>query len=363
MEYYLQAPNASNEYYLQALLDKNVYISCINISKCIGHPQIFNTMFNYIDKNDIIYYTTILDRTIETNNIDIFIQIFDYIKQNNLAFYNSPELINQFNNKLMLKSIENRNIQIIDLLIQNNTQWKTINNIPSIYAVYKMSYYNMLVFNYFYSLYEKLSKDELNQIPSINTFQIKLPDFANNDIIIDNLNFIQILEKIFKLPIEFDSMHSLITTNILNALNVHNIWRNVINSNNYTILNIYYILKNNKINTNPLTQLNETFSNQKELFISYIDKYAYTTKNKNHEVLNISMKEYIKKVIYVLDHFNWKLPEQLSKIFDEVLTINESKEDFPIYKNKYIGELEELLNGPVKKLKAIKPKKQKNIIV
>jgi hypothetical protein len=127
----------------------------------------------------------------------------------------------------------------------------------------------MLVFNYFYSLYEKLSKDELNQIPSINTFQIKLPDFANNDIIIDNLNFIQILEKIFKLPIEFDSMHSLITTNILNALNVHNIWRNVVNSNNYTILNIYYILKNNKINTNPLTQLNETFSIQKELLMAF----------------------------------------------------------------------------------------------
>ncbi len=326
-------------------------------------------MFNLIDKSDYSIHTEILIQAIHNNNMKIFIQIFEFINQNNFDFARSYN----FNYKLMHKAIINDNINVINYLVQNNVEWKIIENSPSIYSVLSITNYNLHVFNYFYSLYENLSKEELEQLPNIKNVKIDLPKFYNTNtntnthsITNNNLNYtiIEVLEKLVKLPIEYDSMDYIIDEHILNVWNSYKYWnkysKQSVKSDNSNILTIYWLLKNNKINTNPYAQL--TIINDEKNMIT--DKAKYYSPSYNNiyiDFINL-IKSYILKIIYVLDHFNWKIPDNLVSTFNE-LFISEDTESFKMNQTKFINELEDLLNKPTKNVKKGKNKKNKDIDV
>ncbi len=372
LDYFLKAPNASNEYYLQSLLDKKIYISSYNIRDCIEHPHIFNTMFNLIDKSDYLIHTEILIQAIQNNNMKIFIQIFEFINQNNLEFARSTI----FTSKLMYDAIINNNINVINYLVQNNVEWKIIQNSPSIYSVLSLTNYNIHIFNYFYSLYEKLSEKDINQIPGIDNITIELPKFYNLDTIRNtnansatnnNINYtlIEVFEKLYKLPIKYNSTNNIINNYILNVWNSYKYWnkysKQSVKSDNSNILTIYWLLKNNNITIdNPYTQL--TIINQeKNNIIDKAKNYSPSYNKLYIDFINL-IKSYILKIIYVFDHFNWKIPDNLVTTFNE-LFINENPETFKSNQTKFINELEDLLKNPTKNVKKGKKQKDKNIIV
>jgi len=83
LEYYSLAPNASNEYYLQMLLDKDVEVESQVVSKVMDIPNIFQQLLNRIP-NDFYNLSPILYESVNVNNMEVFNMLYQKILGLNL---------------------------------------------------------------------------------------------------------------------------------------------------------------------------------------------------------------------------------------------------------------------------------------
>ena len=67
LEYYLSAPNQSNKYYLDTLIERNVLIDSYSLGKCMENHILFDILFNLIDKNQTNITNLIITSISKTN--------------------------------------------------------------------------------------------------------------------------------------------------------------------------------------------------------------------------------------------------------------------------------------------------------
>ena len=338
LEYYTLAPNPSNKYYLDKLIDKNIYIDTISVSKCINEPVLFELMFHQLIKTgDALRY--LIEHAIIINNMYYMNKIYEYLFEENPLYYDTIEKKQFFNNEILKMAILLNNINAIEYLVNigHNILTVTIQNntIPSLYYAYTQTigYY---AFNIIFSHMKDLDIETLNNIPQINKLSLTQKENHYN---FDNMR------KILSLPIEWTDIHDVIANNFTicyrygNRLYIEKQRLNKIKDYQYLM---FLILKTNKINGNPYHKIG-TYNYDMERIVT------------NVATSNI-IKEAIGKNKYILNYFNIIEPEKMSQHFKLLFTDNICHET---EKKKYIEELEYWYVNGVTEKKITTKKSQK----
>lgn len=361
LEYFSIAPNPSNEYYLNRLLEKNITIGS-NIKKAINNPELFNKMlFKFLqeegtNKNSII---SLIYSAIDKNNFNIAVKLLEHLDNVILVNSSQTEKINTYN-FILNDAIIKQNIQLVDFIITNKnisiSQIQSdINNCPPLYSSFYKK--NNLMFNYFYQLYQKLSPLELNLINGIESFNFNT---SYNDILKTNFaEAKEYLDKIFSLPIEFYEFEKIILKLFGTILNSHMTYhiRYYNKKLNIAIDEIckimHYFYKSGKIKSNPFVH----FVLSVKQFNSDLDGLTKTFSTKPELIEPI--KVFCRKTLYISKHHNWEPTETVKGFFDKSFTAKQL-EDFETDKTNYINQLEAVTNVQIKVKKPRVTKKKQN---
>lgn len=351
LEYYIEAPNEDNLYYVNKLLEKNVFVSTYDVMRCINNDYMFNMLFNKIDKNKT-NITNIISNTITNNNLALLIKMYEYIESNNMDYY-TPDNKIVFNNMIFKIAVDSLNhesqnkqpikLQLVEYIMTKNVEWTNITNVPILY--YSDIYNKPVAFNYFLQLFQNMSAEEINNIPNIKDFTKYLSNKYYTNI---NLNSIK---SILALPIDFNDMSS----------NISILFKQIYQDTHYTYSSeldkkyniysiIFYIYSKGLVKINPyLYMVNETTSMKQ--YIEYIKK----------SINNNIYKTYcmcIRMFIYINSKFGFEMPDNIKTIYDFILVdINIENE-----KTDLFAKLDSIIN-PVPVVKKSKKKATKNITV
>lgn len=335
VEYFLLAPNASNGYYLQRLLEKGVQVEPHIVSKVMNNPDIFQQLFSKIP-NDFNNLEPILYESVLTNNMSVFNLLYQKILDLNLE----QSTNNTMHLKLFDNAIKSSNISVIDT-IKHHLNWKQYkiqfynNEYPILYHMIICN--NKILFEYFYNLYEKISEEELQQISNIKNVNIIFELFRCmlNDKFLDFLK--ESLEKIYKLPIKFNDA-SRCVSKMIEFMVLHNYY----NDRMYKIM--YWVLSNNKVQTNPWDLI--IFEKLDKCFKNSITRFNTTSKNL------ISYKNMFKKILYLMEYFNYNPIKQIKDKFEDYYG-KDDVENWEINKKAFIEQMACTLNV-IKKTKRTK---------
>jgi hypothetical protein len=363
IDYYLVAPNPSNEYYLNRLLDKNVQIGT-SIYKCINHPDIFNRMlFKLVvqpefTKNIIL---GIIQVAIENANFNIFLQMMENL-DNKMVDSTQTEKMEIYKN-IITYGIKAQNIQIVDYIINNkNISVKNIiiQNQPILYYCFDLR--NNLMFNYFHMLYLKLSEQELNEIPGIKYFSLTTKYR-------EKINFESIKEyfdKIMQLNIQWDSYEKIIKQlfgKIFNSQTSYSIrYLNVqFTSDVQQIFKLmFYCYKTGQIKSNPFVHFVLDCGNNYNGYSNIFDSIVKL----NNTNISEQLKSFLRGVIYMGKHFNWEAPDTVKNLFNKAFT-KEQLDTMMVDKDNFVKSIEQSFEVQVKakKSRTIKKKQPEEIDV
>ena len=177
IKYFVKAPNPSNRYYLERLLEKNYDLS-YGLDLAVQNNELFTILFNRADKNKV-HYTGIASLSLSHSKLDIFEGLVNYLITNNM----NQHIQSIFNDSI----IRQDNIEGLNLLLKQNFDWKSQTCI--LYEAAKCNSTN--IFNYFFNLYKNLSKEEINNIQNIKNIEL-----------LYNRYILTYIDKILSLPIE-----------------------------------------------------------------------------------------------------------------------------------------------------------------
>jgi hypothetical protein len=327
LHYYLLAPNSSNLYYINNLINANVNFNVSSLVKCSSNNDIFTILFNRLDKSKNNVKHLIKDLIIYKDNINTIINIYDWLEHNQSEFYNSYETRKEFNNDIFNNLSYVNNYSFVNFIIEKEIDWKYIDNKPSLYNYYIKEHWN--IFELFLTKYKNLSNEELNNIPNIKILETLFSrfEYGNNSslkLYYDNL------KKIFELPIEFNDiakniryLYELLIDNYITINNSSNVFKKF-----DIILNIiYFLAKSKHIKSNPLL----TFpNNYKQIFDNIIKRFNTDVVIKN------TYCSYIRKLKIIAKHFGWEPNTNIKTIFNSA----KLPKDFSINKELFIEELE-----------------------
>ena len=323
--YYMDAPNVSNKYYLDRLLEKNVHITESLLIKCSTNYDIFNRLLN----NSIHTKDSILYCIKNAHNIDIINKIYDWLNKIKPNYYNNTINIFDFNNLVFKMIINTGQICMLYFLKYTikNVDWTVIDNEPSLYYMFKRLGNNYcsdslycnyeLTFNWLYQEYLKLSVDELNDI-----IGIKLLDFM----FFSPHDRYDLIKQILHLPIDFNDAINNISQLIVKSI----IEFKILKIENY-LQKIYLCLKFKLIKINPFNKLldNQYFINELTDTLSYFNKVTI----KNSQLIN-----YLKQLKYLFKYFDFPIIQPFENIFnlenDESFVINQ-KNCIESFESKY----------------------------
>ena len=358
IEYYVNGNNTSNKYYLNTLLNKNVYVDIFSIVKSLDNFELFIILFNRLEKNQN-NIMKIIHNVINKNILIIFELIYKYLNSNleEVTWYSENKNIidnNIFKHSIIV-SLNNLTVlyNIIDIIpwyyILHHNYTNTLINYPSLYFAIQVN--NLHVFNYLYKLYNNLNSIELNSIDNIKNLNILF--LSTSDTFLKDTNDITYyLYNILLLPIDFYTMNYILVyfyKKIFHHIlyNVHGTWNlpNFYNFINKIYDLIYIILKyyNGSNLINPLESLTHFNDAIKSDFINTITKI----KNINNEILkNEKLNIYymiIFRYIHIISHFNYKYDNGLlnSNNYHPYYIFIDSNDKYINENDKYIIELEE----------------------
>lgn len=358
IEYYISAPNNSNAYYLEKLLEKNVAIDVYATCKCIGQPVLFEKLFSRMEKTST-NIKSLIYHTLRVSNYQLFVKLFEFIQNNNLGFYNTPNNKLLYNLSILKNAIEHNNIQAIEYLEScginiyfvssddfNNTPY------PSIY--YSIYTHNQISFNYFYSKMEKMTLAQLNAIPKIKNIEklFNSQEFYKTT----KKEFIELVDKLFKLPIEWEDIHIAIA-NLYHRIYRDNMyfydkkksWEQIVYEQNL----IYMLLKTNKVKINPYDQIKSFKSNLNQTI-------QYNNNRLNPMVLE-NFKMAMRKCKYLLNSFGFNEPTELADHFKLIFPNDIST--YENEKNQYLNDIKKInTNGAEEKTKAKTTRKKKQVV-
>ncbi len=314
LEYYSTAPNPSNEYYVNRLLEKNVPIDSYTLISTMDHPQIFNLMFNRVEKTESTMQS-IIQQSISKNNIMVMESMFNILEESNFAFYNDDAKKASFNNKIFTNTVNySTNINAFNFLINRGCNWKILyQNTNLLYHL--MNSNNVHLFNALYPLYESLGPEELNNIIGIKNLTIDPRTYSY-----DVSNLAEFVEKILKLPIQFNDMGS----------EVLKIFRKIIDDNYYwgthakkmkrsadLILVVNKLYKAGIVKSNPFQS---QISGNCNISPSEIDTYHTRLTKRYNEPRLSEMKQTIRQFLYVCAQYGHGITGALKTKFDLFFT-------------------------------------------
>lgn len=332
IEYYMNAPNERNEYYIKRLLEKNVKITSGLFYRCGTNRYLFELLFDKFEKTEADI-TTIMNVVTSAGDLYLIKYIFNYMETNNVPFFYTPQTKARFSSKtleylisycLIRKTDIEDGIKIIEYMIQYGADWKKINNEPSLYNVFP----NKALFNYYLDKYKLLTKEEFNSIPNINNITFDLLYSVKGDY----------CYRIFELPfIKIDS--TVIVTEYFEHF-VKNFYGRV--SKQITNEFLYYVLKKYPIQefpyeivTSKLNTINARLTNQNTYYYQY-----NATANR--------------ELIYICEHFGFNIRQNTWKgIFPE-------NQDYTTAKTALLASLEKNYITVTTPKKTIKKKVVKN---
>ncbi len=131
IEYYVNAPNPANFYWLNRLIQKNVYFHPSKLLMLIDHAEIFNLVLSK-NNTDSLYLKNILyditsKSSINTKLLDIFKKLFDSLEQHNNAD-KKTELNDMYINHIINGIVQNKNVELIDFMTKKGYNIKFIKN-------------------------------------------------------------------------------------------------------------------------------------------------------------------------------------------------------------------------------------------
>jgi len=344
LEYYSTAPNQSNKYYLDKLIERNVSIDSYSLGKCMSDTVLFDSMFNRVDKKSSTI-TNLVGTAVSTTNVHVMNKLYDWLYSNNPAYYSTPETKNTFNDNILRIAIGANNIIAIEHLEKlghNILNIKYLNNlIPSLYYAF-LSNTDSIAFNFIFSRMEKLSVEELNQIPSIK----KLAILTNNNSYYygsrEHKNIIEYYKSILSLSIYWDDLTDCIVSYYLSIYfdlgsyywNSRKYKEKIYEKQNI----IYMLLKTNKVKSNPFDKI---FQSKNELNSS-INSGIKRLGNNQAALIN-EIKLIARKCKYLLNGSGFKEPAGLSDHFK--LIFNDGDSTYETEYANYIAELEGWYKG------------------
>ena len=340
LEYYLDAPNQGNRYFVDKLLDANVFIDITSLISSIDHDDIFSLMFDKVEKTEGVMMA-IIQTSIGKNNNRIMKSMFDILdKSNDFSFYNDPTKKAIFNNKVFINTFNNStNVDAFNFLINRGCNWK-IHYSNSALLYYLMNSNNTYLFNVIYSLYAGLDSEELNQIPYIKSLVI---DPRSND----STYFIEFIDKIGKLPIEFNDCASEVIKILKRIITDQYYWETHNKKMKHfdqliLILNKMYKFK--MIKSNPfytVSTINIGPSEIENFYLRIIKRYDIFKLN--------DIKQTIRQFLYVCSYYGHDLKGLLIEKFNGFF-MPEQLNSFDVDKKAFV----ELINQDITKVKVTK---------
>jgi hypothetical protein len=362
LEYYSSAPNPSNKYYLDKLIERNVTIDCWSLVKCMNDQLLFDNMFNRLDKsyNNI---HNLISSAVQRNNVTVMSKLYDYLYLNNPTYYSTPENRCAFNEIILKTAIQSNNIIAIEHLenLEHNIMNLNQNNfqkMPSLYYAY-VSNTDSNAFNFIFSRMEKMDENTLNLIQNIKKLSNIICSQQYYYGINCTKNSIECFKKILLLPIDWEDLADVIS-NIHNAIyrsigSYYYDSKKILNQLDEKINFIYMVLKTNKIKSNPYNKIYLTKTEMIANITATINRL-----NGNQELI-ADFKSKIRKIKYVLNNFGFKDPDSLADHFKLVFKENEST-TYETEKLNFIKEMEEWYTGAdEKKSKAKVSRKKKTV--
>ena len=330
IEYYVSAPNSSNEYYVNRLLEKNIKIDTYTIILTIDYPQIFNLMFNNIDKTENAL-TTIINKCVINNNNTLMETMFKILDESNYDFYNNENKKTRFDKNIFITCIKDtNNIYAFNFLINRGCDWKApIDSTPLLY--YLMNRNNTHLFNTVYFLYESLNPEILN-----NILYIKNLVFEKYKIY--NANLIEYIDKIFKLPIQFNDCAGIIFdcfNSLIKYQHVQYGKDNLYYEIQFKLFNIMF--KQGVIKSNPF------YSSNNDLLINQSDINKYHNKVCRNSYLLI-------KILYICSYYGYNITGPLKDKINLLFT-PEQITTFDIDKKTFVESFKLLKNTQKTKVK------------
>jgi hypothetical protein len=357
VEYYTNAPNSSNKYYLYKLLEYDINTDEYIVSSCINNSELFDILFSKLEKTKH-NMLTILFATIKDNQYNLLCQLYDYLNINNLSFYDTIEKKQIFNNDILREAINKKNIKIITFLksINHDIMTMTISNgiyIPSIF--YVLNYNNgkdKIIFNFYYDIMKNMNLEELNNISHINIFYKIFERNYYNITYIKDYTF-KSINQILSLPINWVDLANIITkcyTEILDD-------RCIITRIEKLQIYIYMMLNTKKVNTNPFSKISTRDNHLKICIMRVLAKGGEITKK---------ITKLFRFNIYILNHFGFDYYdtscEHIKLLFnnlDNTIKENEKIECIKYFEEIYI----KIVGKTISKLKKTKSSNMTEIIV
>lgn len=352
LDYYMQAPNPSNEYYINTLMEKNVKVDSYTLNKLINFPHLFNIVFDRVEKNENLF-SSIITHAIANNNLQMMHQMFSILEDNNYIFYNQ-DTKQLFNTRLLLYVIEyTNNIDALNLLVNKGVNWKYINKVgtstPTLYLAKNTN--NNHMFNAIYALYEKLSPEEINQIPNIKNYQFKAS--GNFPYVVEYTN------KIFKLPIEFNNTAPEILKYVRQLIGEY-YWYGSVNKRekelNDNLQCIYTLYKSGSVKSNPF------YSSPNSPLLSINDIDNWVKKLSQRQTYWECYKRFFRNLVYICSHNGHSFTDKLKEKIDAFYT-PEQLVTFEADKKTYIDSFNTVTVQITKKTRKPKAKVQNEIEV
>ena len=330
IDYYVNAPNMKNLYYLNAYIDKIKKIEIYNLTKLINYTDLFDQFFNKLEctKTNI---SILIIRIIKQNNLMALSKIYNYI-MSNLELANSDLM-----NSMIQNAIDDNNLDIIIFLIEEKKLHIRITfNIyfldkvvqcPILYYLFNNKIQNNIMFQYCLNQFKKLSNEQLNSIENIKNFALLVQNVKNI-----KSNHEQIMQ-ILSLNINFTDSSKYVVIHFNEIIQKHLQYYNCYGMNNIIdekIMNIFYLLKYNTVKTNPYLYFQEC---QKFLPTSKYDTIYENIMNppQYSTISYISSRDrlilFIKDVCYLLSAYNFEMPPNIKADLMRFFTEEQKQEE------------------------------------
>lgn len=372
LDYYLSAPNLSNKYYLDKLIEHNVLIDCDSIIQCFNNTILFDFMFNKFNKK-ITDIKKLANFSVSTKNMYVLESLYYYLHNNNVSYYSTPESKYIFNNIILESAVKSKNILAIkyletighdimyfDIMYSNYASYGCI-TVPLLYYVCLLENdfdSNSIIFDFIFSRMEKMNVDSLNQIKNIKKISMHLYINFNKHYGLPKIINNSKLNKILLLPIDWDDLDSLIFYFYYNLYNImqyygnspHKPFEKLYEKLDEILKTIYIILKSNNFKVNPYDKIilnKDKIDNNLNLALNKF--------NSNLHVIN-NLKSTTRKIKYIFNNFGFETPESINNHYKFDFNNDNSNSTYEIEKKKYIEEIETWYNNLNKVNKINKPK-------
>lgn len=293
-QYYINAPNPSNEYYINKMISANAYVGVNALIAVISNTELFKLLFNLAEKK-LETINNLMNLCIHYNsNLEIITVVHNYIVSNLVINYAS----------IIESSINRDNVSVIDYLFGlGNLSMTSPNGDPYIYIAIQKNACN--IFTYLFDKLKLMSSEELNKINKIQELSL-IKDPYNR-----YLTKQDYIKSLVKLPISYTPTFIKMQFNEFFKINSYstNIYPYKISTRfNLKLSTIYELCK-----------INYGTKNLMPKGFHCIDKFI-TDYNLQTPVWKRDANEYLRKLFYIYNHYNLEIDAEVKKIYDIVFT-------------------------------------------